>query len=222
MANTLLQLRNKAKQRANQENKTLVSDAEWNGYVNDAISDLVDLIIATNPHYYVSSFAFTLSSSNQVAISALSPLFFKLRGLDYLWSGNARPMSVRPLNFAERNRYANQNFAGNYTLWYTPVPPVLVIDADTLDFILDNWSEFIALSAALPGIIKEESSTADTETKLQRQIDRINKSAATRDGEPGQAADLTSGAEGLGECGRRYMIEGSNLVVLGSDLGFWS
>lgn len=223
MPQTLANLRLEAQQKCNQENKTLLSTSEWNRAINEAISELYDLILATQPHYYVSSFPFTLSGSNQQSIAALSPLLFKIRGLDYLWStSNTRPMSVRPLNFAERNRFSSTNFSGNYNLWYSPVAPTLTVDGDTLDFILDVWAEYITVTAAITGATKEESPTEDLMAKKALQIDRINKSAATRDGEPGQAADLTLGSEGLGECGRRYMLEGSNLIVLGSDLGFWA
>lgn len=222
MAQTLAQLRAEAQQRSNQENKTLVSTAEFNRYVNEGIGDLYDLVVSNIPHYYVSSFAFTLSSSNQQSIAALTPAFYKMRGLDFLWIGSTtRPLSVRPVNFSERNRYGALNYQGNFVLWYTPPPPVLVADGDTLDFILDNWSPYIAISAAIAAARKEESETDGLERDLQVQIDRVKAAAPNRDGEPGQAADLTVGF-GDNESGRRYMLEGSNLIVLGSDSWFWA
>lgn len=220
MAQTLAQLRTSAQQRANQENKTLVATSEWNRYIQEAVDELYDLIVSSFPHYYLSSFAFTLSSSNQQSIAALTPIFYKLRGLDFLFAGAQRPLTVRPINFAERNRFAATNFAGSYTLWYTPRPPQLTADGDTLDFILDNWSKYVVLTAALAALPKEESPTDDLLGEKAIQLDRIKTAAPNRDGEPGQAADLMTGDRN--ESGRRYMLEGANLILLGSDVWDWA
>lgn len=222
MAQTLLQLRTEAQQRANQENKTLVSTSEWNRYINEAIGELYDLILSSFPHYYLNSFAFTLSGSNQQSIAALSPLFYKMAGLDFLFNGTSRPQTVHPISFQERNKFGNLNFAGQYTLWYRPPPAVLVADGDTLDFILDNWSKYISVTAAIQGATKEESPTDAMEREQAKVVAQINAAAPNRDSEPGQAADLSVYPYGYGECGRRYMLEGSNLIVLGSDAWDWA
>jgi len=147
VAQTLATLRLEAQQRANQENKTLVAVTEWNRYINEAVYDLYDLLLAANPHFYVLQFPFTLTSSNVLDLTTVTSLttfgmsgFYKLRGVDYLPSPTGTPIAVRPFNFAERNRqsvrtYALEgfnlrihpllNFSGNYTLWYTPRPPQL-------------------------------------------------------------------------------------------------
>lgn len=220
MARTLAQLRAEAQQRCNQDGKTLVGTTDWNRYVNEAIAELYDLVIAANPHYYVSSSAFTLSSVNSLDLTTLTPTFYKLRGVDYNGLGN-RPVTVRPYNFAERNRFTNLNFSGPYTAWWTPAPPTLANDNDPLDIILDVWSEFVAVTAAIVGAVKEDS--ADTANNLAQAkaglVDRIGRSAPNRDGEPGQAADLTGLGYGYmpGDCGRRYALEGQNLTILGSS-----
>src|SRR3954469_9774632 len=105
MAQTLATLRAEAQGRANQENKTLVSTADWNRYVNEALSELYDFVISVNPHYYVKSFPFTLASVNTLDLTTVTnPTFYKLRGVDYFLGTGAQPMSVRPFNFQERNR----------------------------------------------------------------------------------------------------------------------
>jgi len=233
VSHTLAQLRASAQQRANQENKTLVSTSEWNEYVNLAISELYDLIVATNPHFYVSSSAFTLSSSNLFDLTTLSPVFYKMRGVDNTTGGSSQPVSVRPLNFQERNRYQPINYQGTYVIWYTPVPPVLVADGDTLDIILDVWSEFITVHAAIAGAIKEESAALATNLSTVLRgtdgnggiVGRINKAASNRDGEAGQAADLMFGAgyayPWAGGGAFRYMLEGTKLTLLGTDAMLW-
>ena len=217
MPQSLSTLRAEAKQRANQENKTLVSDAEWSRYTNEAISELYDKVIGVNPHYYVSTANFTLTSSNSVALSTLTN-FYKLRGVDYLIG--ARPMNVRPFNFAERNRFSNRNYAGTYTAWWTPTPPQLSADGDTLDAILDVWAEFVAVTAAIAGVMKEESDLTGLFAQKQAIIERINQAAANRDAEPGQAACLSFGEPT--DSGRRYSLEGSNLTILGSHDEPWA
>lgn len=218
MAQTLANLRAEAQQRANQENKTLVAPADWNRYINEAIAELYDVIVAVNPHYYVSSSAFTLTAVNTFALTTLAPVFYKLRGVDYLPSATGQPVTVHPFNFQERNRYRNQGFAGTYTVWYTPVPPTLTADGDTLDFILDVWSEFIPVTAAIVALTKEESDISALAAVKQAVLARISASAPSRDGEPGQAADMTTpwdydwdytGAPAA----RAYSIEGSNLMI---------
>lgn len=207
MAQTLANLRLEAQQRANQENKTLVATTEWNRYINEAISELYDLVIAVNPHYYVRSFPFALSSVNTLDLTTLTGGFYKLRGVDYLPSATGRAITLHPFIFSERNKqgyraYAlegsnllilpNSNFAGSYTIWYTAVAPTLTVDGDTLDMILDVWSEYITVTVAIAAATKEESPIDALSQQKALLIERVNKAAANRDGEPAQAADLMS------------------------------
>lgn len=206
-AQTLANLRLESQQRSNQENKTLVATSEWNRYINEAIAELYDLVIAVNPHYYVRSSPFTLSSVNTLDLTTLTGGFYKLRGVDYLPTTNGRAGTLHPFNFAERNKqgyraYAlegtslmvlpTSNFAGNYTIWYTGTPPTLTVDGDTLDTILDVWSEYITVTAAIAAAVKEESPIDGLAAQKAVLVERVNKAAANRDAEPTQAADLMS------------------------------
>jgi len=213
---TLAQLRAEAQQRSNQENKTLVATADWLTYINEAIAELYDLIITANPHYYVSQIPFTLASVNTFDLTTATGSFYKLRGLDYLPSGAAYPVTVNPLNFQERNRFWNQNFQGNYNLWYTPPAPALVLDTDTLDMTLNNWWEFIAITAAIVAAVKEDSPIDSLGAQKDAIMARIRGAAPNREGGPQQAADL-SGGNMRGESGRRYLIEGNNLIIVGGS-----
>lgn len=212
MAATRAELVTEAKQRSNQESKTLVGDAEWQRYINLAISELYDLVISSQPHYYIRSQNFTLTSSNLFDLTTLTNGFYKLRGVDYLVSSGSRPVSLRPFNFAERNKqgyraysiegtnlmiqpsHQTSIYAGNYTVWYTPPPPLLTTDSGatgTLDSILDVWAEFITVTAALMGVIKNEDETAALGALKAMITARVREASPTRDGEPQQAADLT-------------------------------
>src|ERR1017187_7201862 len=205
---TLAQLGAESQQRSNQENQTLVATADWARYINEAIAELYDLIITANPHYYVSQFPFTLSSVNTLDLTTVTSSFYKLRGVDYLPAVAAYPVTVHTLNFQERNRFWNQNFQGNYNLWYTPPAPVLVADTDTLDMTLNNWAEFIAITTAMVAGVKAESPTDDLVREKAAVVARIMGAAPNRDAEPQQAADLSAGYRS-GDSGRRYYIEGN-------------
>jgi hypothetical protein len=212
MAATRAELRTEATQRANQENKTLVGADEWNRYINLAIGELYDLVISANPHYYIRSQAFTLTSSNLFDLTTLTGGFYKLRGVDYMVTSGSRPIALRPFNFAERNKQGYRAYsiegtnlmiqpghqasiyAGNYMLWYTPTPPVLTADSGangTLDSILDVWAEFITVTAALMATIKAEDESAALAAIKNGIIARIREASQNRDGQPPQAADLT-------------------------------
>jgi hypothetical protein len=218
MANqTLANLRAEVQERCNQENKTLVSTSEFNRYINLAIAELYDLIVSNQPHYYVSQAPFTLTASNAFDLTTVSSGFYKLRGIDYLPSGAAYPVTVMPLNFQERNRFWNQNFAGTYTLWFTPAPPVLVNDSDTLDTILNVWAEFITVSAAIPAAVKEEANNIPELGAMKDMISkRVMGASPNRDAGPQQAADYMSDRR-AGDSGRRYLLEGTNLLILGGS-----
>ena len=219
MAQSLAQLRAEAQQRSNQENKTLVSTAEWNRYINEAITELYDKIVSSFPTYYLSSYSFTLTSTNIVALASAVPTFYKVKALDFSYATSERPMDVRELNFQERNRFSTLNYAGQYVLWYTPGPPSLSGDSDELDFIMDKWSEYVVLTAAIAGTNKEESSIDGLLTLKGVQSARIDAAVPNRSGEPAQAADMTFGGR---DSGRRYYLSGSNLVVVGSTDGLWA
>lgn len=63
---TLLQLRDGAKQRADMENNPLVSDPEWNSYVNQSLYELYDLLIQKyGDDYYVAPTASFSTNGNQ-------------------------------------------------------------------------------------------------------------------------------------------------------------
>jgi hypothetical protein len=114
---------------------TFVTDAEWGRYINGSLYELYDLLVAAyGSDYYATSYSFTTTGSADTY--ALPSDFYKLLGVDLQVAtapnGN---VSLRPFNFAERNRsgYPNmQPIAGGQwwsnlryrlnanTLWLTP------------------------------------------------------------------------------------------------------
>lgn len=180
MAYTLAQLRTLARQRADMENSTFVSDSEFNNYINDSYGELYDLLVASFEDYYLKApVTFTLTSPTNTY--ALPSDFYKLRGLDFqLSSGDWTTVTL--FNFAERNvksrllsrySYGQKNVSyrvmgqylriepadecsGTYQLWYIPRYTRMTSDSDTLGDVLD-FSEYVIVDAAIKALVKEES-----------------------------------------------------------------
>lgn len=196
---TLSELRTRARQRSDMENSTFVSDSELNGYLNSSISELYDLLVATNGEYYLSSSTSTIS--NGTSTITLPTDFLKLKGVDFYTGG--RWVEIDSFNFNERNldtvnfsicgvevRYMVQganlrlipesNAGGQYRIWYTPKPSTLSLDADSFDGI-NGWEEYVVVDAAIKMLLKEESSVTALMEIKQALKKRIESSATKRD-----------------------------------------
>lgn len=200
---TLLQMRTDARERADMVNSQFITDATFNGWINDNIKELWDLLTEAVQDYALSSSSFTISSGNTQALPAD---FYKLRGLDDMSDTN-RPKTVRNFNFNERNDYQNNRIANPYTsysdvsyritgstltilpadnaaraykLWYIPIPTTLSADGDNFDGI-NGWHEYVILKTTIQALAKQESDTKAWETLLKLQIDRIEKLKGNRD-----------------------------------------
>ena len=82
---TLLELRNRSRQRADMVNSKFVTDAELNTYINASYAELYDLLIASRgENYFVLSYNFTTSINQDTY--ALPADFYKLMGVDFVTS----------------------------------------------------------------------------------------------------------------------------------------
>ena len=204
MAITLAELRTRARQRADMEESQFVSDSELNGYINNSIAELHDILVQSySSDYYISSYSFNTVS--QQDSYDLPDDFYKLRGVDAALNGND-PYTLRPFNFNERNRFRNfgvwsllgianirYRIVGNQltfsptpdgvtaiTLWYVPVATELVADTDELrDF--NGYNEYIIIDAAIKMAQKEESDVSVLAAQKAAIIQRLNAAAQNRD-----------------------------------------
>lgn len=149
---TLGSLRIQSQERADQLNSSFLSTSEWNRNIMGSYKELYDLLIAAygNDYYVNTPIYFTTdgttylyalpdgSTSFTGTISGSSttpPAFYKLLGVDLgLSTSNDSWVTIRPFNFADRNRYAVPNFQSFYgvtnlryrldgnKLWLTPIP----------------------------------------------------------------------------------------------------
>lgn len=150
---TLGSLRIQSQERADQLNSTFLSTSEWNRNIMGSYKELYDLLIAAyGTDYYVNTpVTFPTNGTSQLyalpdgstsftngitGATLVPPAFYKLLGIDLQLSpGNPGSyVTIRPFNFADRNRYAVPNFQSFYgvtnlryrlnanNLWLTPIP----------------------------------------------------------------------------------------------------
>lgn len=203
MATTLLQLRTRARERADMVGSTFCSDSEINNWLNLGLAELYDMTVNAYEDYYTTSTTLTISSGNTVALPAT---FYKLRALDF--SLNGQWVELTGFNFNERNRSGStdlwlsgantgrryrimgdnivitptDNAIGLYQLWYVPVMTALSGDASTIPRILSDakWDEYVVLYAAERMLSKEESSITDVSKERAEIANRITLMAANR------------------------------------------
>jgi hypothetical protein len=209
-------LRTRAKQRADMENSTFVSDAEWLSYINDSAAWLYDLLVkAYDEDYYLTSTTFETSTASNYTWATISMTdFYKLRGVSIIpVAGEEVPLKRytfgdrgRTNNFYSSNRLGRTALryrlggdsiefrptpqAGQtIKLWYIPSITLLSQDTDTIDGI-NGWEEFVVLNAAILAGTKEETDTSALVQQRQIYLDRIETMAEDRDvGEPAKVTD---------------------------------
>ncbi len=208
MAETLTNLRTRAQGYADLESDPNIGTTVWTSWVNVAHKTLWRLVVRQNPDNFTTGpTSFTLSGSTDTyALSTLSPVFWKLRALDYSNGGSWE--RVRRFNFADRNRVrrayrimgANLRVipagaaSGTYRVWYIPEPTALSGDSDQIDAALNMYDEFIVIQAAIRGRKRQRRDFADLQVDLDAIVADIRASADDRDdGEADVVTDLEAG-----------------------------
>lgn len=213
MSISLLDLRLRARQRADRENSNFVEDDELNFYINGSIAELHDLLVAANSADYAISESTFVTTVGEDSYD-LPADFYKLKGVDAKITASDW-FSLRPFNFNERNRNLDASWGllnvpsiryrllGNQIkfspvpdagatirLWYTPIAPVLVADSDVLTD-LNFYADYVIIDAAIKYLNKEES---DVTVLSQQKMDmrrRIETMANNRDeGQPESVSDI--------------------------------
>jgi hypothetical protein len=227
---TLLSVRNQAKYRADMVSSSFVADAEWNSYIANSYKELYDLLISAygNDYSVATPATFQTDGTNDKyalpdgTLYSAAPAFYKLLGVDLQVQGGQIWQTLKPFNFAERNRYAPygvqslyRNTAIRYRLtgsniwftplpqsgltiqlWYIPEPTTLSADTDTFDGV-SGWEEYVIIDAAIKALQKEESDVSVLMAQKQAMISRIQAMAENRDaGSPATVVDSMGMAGG--------------------------
>jgi len=204
---SLSQLRTAVRQRADMVHSNFVTDTELNSYINQSSFELYDLLIQKygNDYFVAPAYNFT---TNGVSDSYTLPAnFYKLLGVDLALSNSTDSyVTIKPFNFAERNRYAAPNFQSFYgitnlryrirgnkiwftpiaeanqklRIWYVPRMPTLDSDDDSADGI-SGWNEYVIIDAAIKCMQKEESDVSVLMAQKMAITQRIEDAAENRD-----------------------------------------
>ncbi len=217
MANlsTLSDIRTLAKQYADMENMSLVSDSEWLMAINLAYAELYDILVSKFEDYYTDSYSYTIPQGGNTI--PLPSNFYKLRRVDYYLNGEW--ITLKKYNFSEANsknqrvRRIGSNYcsleyrlvkdsitvlpetsaSGDYKLWYIPSFTRLEEDSDTVDGV-NGWEQYIAIHAAIYALTKEETPTPSLDYQLAKLKERIEQMSDNRDaGEPERVVDISKG-----------------------------
>lgn len=209
MPATRADLRARAKARGDFENDSNIDDATWNVWLEQDLRALWRLVERQHPDHFLSGpTTFVLSGTTDTFdLTTLSPLFWKLRGLDFQGGGSATGwVKVPRFTWEERNRaferayrvmgnflrfIPNERAAGTYRAWWIPEPAALATDGTAIDPVVSMYDEFIVLSSAVRGRKRQERDAGDLVAELQALIADIRGSASERDEhEPDRVSDV--------------------------------
>lgn len=121
-------LRLQAQQRSDLVNNPAVTTPEWNNYISQSSKELYDMLVAAygNDYYVATSYQFNLTnaqfyplpdgtSSFTNSVGSQAAEFYKLLGVDLQYSSSPSGwVSLRRLEFIERNKYAYPNTSVNW------------------------------------------------------------------------------------------------------------
>lgn len=197
---TLLQLRERVRQRADMQTSLFVDDSELNGYINDSIAELYDLVRESNGEdYYTTSTPTVMYLTSSVSVYALPSDFLSLKTIQLQNGSNWINMERTNLKMIG----LNTNYAGHYQyrlasssiifdptpsstgtqfrMHYVPASPVLTSDTDVWDGF-NGWDDYVVVDAAIKCAIKgEDSIVSDLRIQKAALEARIRKMAPARD-----------------------------------------
>lgn len=212
---TLLQLRDRARQKANFENATtFITDAELTRLVNTHRTAIYDLLRQAAPPYYYTSSA-TLSVTPGSGLYALPADFLSLENV-YVTSGG-RNYEILPLRSGERSYWQAPSASSTVAVEYTPVPTDLAADGDTFDGV-NGWDELIVAMCARDMLIKSRESVEQVQLEIQELTARIRTMSHRDRGKPRYIRDSDS-TDTRGRYGANpspsqlgaYRLRGSNI-----------
>lgn len=214
---SLADIRTAAQERADMVNSSFIATGEWTTFINGSLYELYDVLIQKfGDDYYVTQSTATTSGTTQFI--TLPADFYKLCGVDLQVSSPDWWVTLRPFEFAERNRFALRNYQSFYGLsnlryhmqggslmltpqpaagqtlriWYIPRLAPLVNDTDVADGV-SGWLDYVVVDAARKALMKEESDVTALAMELASLRERIESAAENRDaGNPSTVADTAS------------------------------
>lgn len=197
-----------------ERNTAFVTPPEVYGYVNDAVSELHDLMTESFQAYSISSVDFSLSSTAEYDLAANVPTFYKEFGV-YLMNVGPRPLPIHRVDSLV-SRAPALNFAGDYRMYFVPDVPLLTVGTPSTAAVdlpteMERWKEFIVNLAAQRVMRKRQKDTGELAQREAVLRKRIEDAAPNRTSEPTKIPMWRANALGPA---RRYCISGSTLVIV--------
>ena len=195
---TLLQIRTRARERADMVNSSFITDSELNGYISASYAELYDILIQSGLIYFTPT-AQTITGVAGTENYALPSDYYGTVSVSRKSGNDYFP--VVEYMITEREQYENSGnnnsvaysvqganlsllptpSGGTYRHIYIPAPVDLTasVDGTTIDGV-SGWEEYIVVDAARKMLQKEESSTTGVERDLMRLKERIEEMAQNR------------------------------------------
>ena len=199
---TLGSLRATIRQRADLVGDQFVTDVELNGYINNSLQQLYDILIQAygNDYYIAAPKTYTTDGTNE--LYPLAADFYKSLGVE-TQTGTNRWVDIPRFNFQERNRGgaggrtnlryrllgANLWLRSGASIpaagiivrqWYAPRLMPLINDGDTVDGF-NGWEELAVLDSIVKCRLKAEEDASGEMALMQQEIKRIEDQAENRD-----------------------------------------
>jgi hypothetical protein len=218
-------LRRGAQELADKVDDQSVSVATWNLWVNQGKDDLWRRIVAATGDSAMETHDFTLAGGvggNTFDVTTIPARDFGRLTMLEIDPDTQNRRRVRPFKFVDKNRLVGlgaalplyddsrryrrkgnviyverfENAAGAYRVYYVPRVPDLVDPCDALPDILDEWSEYPQVFAAMKALGKEESDPGLLPTRLRELRDDIKLLKGEPDDDPD--ADGIADVEDMG------------------------
>lgn len=197
-------------------NNQVLLDSDIRLMVLDAGQELYDDIEGSFQAYIVTTFDFTLTTTNSVAL----PADFKRDNSLTYNPASQSPSPVKPLgSWLERGGANTSGMAGAYRLYYTPFFATSGSGGtEALPVASTPWALYVKTHAAIAVRTMRQQDTSALEQKLQGLKQRIAGSVKNRTQSPRQAPITRrrafNGYDGI-DTTRRYWLNGLNLELYG-------
>ena len=200
---TLIELITKGRRRCDQENRDLLSAAEWKEEASTVKAEFEGELMESGMRMFEKTDAISSVSGTQTY--AVPADFNKMVGVDYLQSDGQR-LELEPLLAQERNVFTGTTASGwsvayeligyDLKLWPTPagsqtyyvvyVPQPTDVsnapDSEVIDVVIPAGEQFFTWSLALAGAVKEESDQVPyIERKIEQYRQRLRTWATERE-----------------------------------------
>tara|TARA_R110001599_G_scaffold127396_5_gene300784 strand:- start:59 stop:694 length:636 start_codon:yes stop_codon:yes gene_type:complete len=202
-------------------------EARVDDYINSAASEMYDILVNAYEDYFLDTHPITLVPGTEDY--ALPSDFYKAKRVYY--TTGSRRFSIHPFNLEEVDGARNSALsAGTAELWYVPEMSLMTAGSDTISSIIPpmikGWPDYIALSAAIRLLIREESDPSALMAEKQIMQNRLISLAEPRDaGIPDSVQDVghrwnsVGFAYDPGAFLMRYRIMGQNIKFIQYDAG---